>query len=191
MKKLTFISLLLVIVSCTSTKSISEKFDNNSENGIFYGILSFPKQKTHMSSFNLFYRLKGTEAKKKHKQSIYIKNSVVFRSVTFNADYETDDEYIYLFAIEVPLGKYEFYQTAFTEVVTQGWLIRESNPFSLEFDIEKGSIVYVGNYKYFEKGNNYRDFLKINNNKQKADEYFKLYRKDINWIEAVNQVPKY
>tara|TARA_B100001059_G_C17278074_1_gene306870 strand:+ start:187 stop:459 length:273 start_codon:yes stop_codon:yes gene_type:complete len=90
---------------------------------------------------------------------------VIFKSVTFDADYETEDEYIYLFAIEVPPGKYEFYQTAFNEVVTQGWLIRESNPFSLEFDIEKGSVTYVGNYKYFEKSNNKRDFLQITDNK--------------------------
>jgi hypothetical protein len=194
LKKILPFLFIFLLINCTSTKSIPEKFDNSNNNGIFYGLLIFPKEKSYMETFTIFYKKKDAKIEKKYKQTISIsnkQNNLFDRSVNFKPDYYNEKENIYLFAIETPPGEYEFYQIETTVINVDTWTTSTSEIFSIDFKVNKGIISYLGNYKFYEKGNEKGAYLEISDNKELADDYFKHYQKNLNWKNSINKTPKF
>ncbi|KQC33886.1 hypothetical protein AAU57_11510 [Nonlabens sp. YIK11] len=180
------------LAGCTSTKSISKSFDSSSTKGIFFGTITFPKTKSKMENFSLFYRLKGAEDDKKYKQNIYVKNvqkNPFTQYVKFSAEKETTDEYIYSFAFEVSPGNYEFYQLEKSLLNAAGSVNFTSSEFSINYEVKSGKPTYVGDYKFYEDGNDNGALIEISNDRKKAIELLTDEFQNINWSESLSDVP--
>jgi len=153
MKKILFLSLIALVVSCTALPSETMKTDMSAfkKEGMIAGTLCLEDKRT-MSSYTLRYvQIAGPPSKTRFsdmlndKREDFIHNSGEIRFGYDGGDIHQDGKDIYLFNIIKPAGKYRIVELGiFHNSGSQLYQYWQSVPMDFTFEIEEGKTTYLG-----------------------------------------------
>jgi hypothetical protein len=171
MKKIISIFLISLIFNGCATlpsKNIPNIYNENNDNGLIIGAITFDKKaKKIYNSYSFYYskvEVKEYDDPKKNKIKI---NPEQTYWMQFKPDFFDNEKAVYYFSIDREDGDYEFYAISLFEngvSFSQSQVIRITIPFS----IKKGKVNYIGEI-YLNKDNKLefsnksdRDLVKLN-----------------------------
>jgi len=159
-------------------------------NGLVYGSLSIPKDK-NLKSFSIYYKKKNGKEISSQRISFNGTQQPFSIYAEQNPDFEDEHHNIFLFAIELEKGAYEFYKITYAPPLWGGGnlTVYTSPEFSLNFEINGGKINYVGNYTFYKDGNKDGTFLSVLSQKDTDDEFFTKKRESISWKNSIDMTP--
>jgi len=148
--KLQIITIIIVFNSCTVAKMPSVYIPNKiSENkGIIIGPIALNKSgSTICNGYRYYYtNIENKEIDNPKENKIEIVPSQAIY-VHFKPDFFDNEDAIYYFSIEKPMGKYRFYaERIFMNTYSQ--FIYETNEINIPFEIEEGKAKYIGQLKF-------------------------------------------
>lgn len=187
--------LLITIVfiqSCAVSALPSEPMTfrrETAKKGLIIGSITFPKEKARFNGY--FIRVSGKDSDekiaKKNSTEIHISPDQVWKMVHKG---ELDNGLTYLFAIEIPEGKYEIPSVRLFSNSGIAALQKTtfSGSFSIPFDVKKGEITYVGNIVFNEYAEENDTLVSYRNNYEKDINAIKIIQPRVDWSKAINDV---
>jgi hypothetical protein len=190
MKKTIFCLMIIVHISCSSTKSTSAEKTN--EKGFIVGTLTIIDEKPRFNGYGLEYKPEGKEINwlsRYHKIMVHT-ISRGFK-LTFSPDYSIGNKQVYLFVKEHKVGNYEFfnYDLFMNSGYAQSSLKSESE-FSIPFSIQSDSINYIGDFIFFPVGNENGNLFEISDKFDRDIPKFKEKFPEKNWDIVQNKTLK-
>ncbi len=162
--------LSLIFNACATlpSKTIPINYNENNNNGLVIGAITFDKKaKKIYNSYSFYYsKIGGKEYDTPKKNKIKINPAQTYWMM-FKPDFFDNNKAVYYFSVDREDGDYEFYAISLFEnnvSYSQSQVMRIKIPFS----IKKGKVNYIGEI-YLDKDNNIefsnkseRDLSKLN-----------------------------
>lgn len=188
-----FFITLIVVPSSTAQEISMDQISfrpQKTENGLIFGSITFPKEKARFTAYYLKLSFKSTDKKiaRKNSKEIEFKPTNFFK---ISHAGELDNGLTYLFALERPVGEYEF--SSIRLYSNSGFLILDilnGEPivggFSIPVKVNKGEITYVGNISFNEYAEKNEKIVTYQNNFKKDLVGIKKEQQYVYWDVAKN-----
>jgi len=186
---LALLPILITGCSTTSSDKAPESFTAASEKGLAIGSITFVGDVPQNDIYRFFYYPASADKKftRHNKGKIEIKGRQDDVRA-FNGDF--NDKKTYLFVIEREPGSYAFTEYNYLNHIGYTGMVNFSPKFSIPFDIAKGAVQYIGEFKFDQNATPGTPRIVVSDQMQRDLAEIKRKFPNIQWDAAINKTPK-
>ena len=175
------LGIIAVTVQC-ATPNLSSRaieFNENGENGLIVGSITFPTLQPRFTSYSISFTSLNGETK---TSKIFIEPEWE-RKISHNG--ELNNGKSYLFAVEKMPGKYAIDKIVCSATGYENTKYYDKvEDFAIPFEVKKGEIVYIGEILFDEYATEKPALINLQSNYKRDMEGLALRQPSIDWTKA-------
>jgi hypothetical protein len=185
------IPFFLLFAACRSVPDTvaPQNFTAQSSNGLAIGTITFEGDKPVNDIYRFFYEATAGDKKfmKRNAGKIMIK-AREGNDRAFTGDF--NNKKTYLFVIDREPGNYAFTQYNYLDRIGATGMVSSSEKFAIPFQIQAGTISYIGEFTYNDKAIPGTPRIVVSDNMSRDLDEFRKKFPNINWDGTLNNTVK-